>query len=76
MEVCGPNRWPARPPSSQPGSGARGEHQVLHVRGRGGCLAGLGAGVKDPDWVEGGEEGEGAMLPPRHVWESPSSRLC
>lgn len=49
---------------------------MLHVRGKGGCSAGLGAGVKDPDWVDGGEEGEGAMLPPWHVWESPSSWLC
>ena len=48
-----------------------GERRVLHARGRGGCLAGLGAGVKDSGWVAGGEEGAGVMLPPRHGWESP-----
>lgn len=76
MEVCAPHRWPAWLPPSQAGSQVRGERRVLHVRGRGGCSAGLGAGVKGPGWVVGGEEGAGAMLPPWHGWESPGSQLC
>lgn len=38
----------------------------------------MGAGLKDPGWVVGEEEeeGAGAMLPPGRGWESPSSRLC
>lgn len=72
MEVCAPNQRPAWLPPSQPGGapGAACEGQEWV------CSAGLGAGVKDPGWVVGGEEGTGVMLPPRQGWESPSSRLC
>lgn len=35
-----------------------------------------GAGVEDPGWAVGEEEGTREMLSLRHGWESPGSRLC